>query len=89
MKCHSCDKPLAKPNWFSFTSTTVHCPYCGEGNYVKFSLVRFLSSMFISFIILTLASQVFLNGKGLLEIIPILLVGPFSFYFAWKYEPKK
>jgi len=44
--------------------------------------------MVISFILLTIVSQLFLNDKGLLEIIPILLVGPLSFYFAWKYKPK-
>lgn len=44
--------------------------------------------MVISFTLLTIVSQLFLNDKGLLEIIPILLVGPLSFYFTWKYKPK-
>ncbi|PHQ90165.1 MAG: hypothetical protein COB44_06640 [Idiomarina sp.] len=88
MHCHNCNKDLAKPSWFSFSSKTINCPYCGEETYAKFSLLRFLSSMIISFVLLTLVSQLFLNDKGLLEIIPILLVGPLSFYFAWKYEPK-
>lgn len=89
MKCNNCNKNLAKPNWFSFTTTTINCPYCGYETSAKFSLLRFLISMVISFILLTLVSQLFLNDKDLLEIIPILLVGPLSFYFAWKYEPKK
>jgi|GEM_PF-6968914 len=88
MKCHNCNRTLTKPNWLSFQSKTINCPFCGSATYAKFSLVRLVLVMVVSFIVMTLISQVFLNDKGILETLPILLVGPLSFYFAWSYKPK-
>lgn len=86
MKCFKCRKSLPKTPWYSFDSKEIYCPKCGAVTYAEFSVFRMIVAIVLSFLILALVSASLPDGIGALEIIPILFVGPISFYFAWRFK---